>query len=82
MTLAVPVPPKRLTPDQILVRTAGVWLAVALIGLPGYIVPPLAIVIDTKEKITVPTSINRVNTPSTQAAVSSKPPLLLSRARR
>lgn len=32
MTLAVPVPRKRLTPDQILVRTAGVWLAVALIG--------------------------------------------------
>lgn len=32
MTIAVPVPSKRLTPDQLLVRTAGVWLAVALIG--------------------------------------------------
>ena len=32
MTTALPVPRKRLTPDQILVRTAGVWLAVALIG--------------------------------------------------
>ncbi|MDB5471126.1 MAG: hypothetical protein JWR84_2686 [Caulobacter sp.] len=32
MTLAVPVPRPRLTPDQLLVRTAGVWLAVALVG--------------------------------------------------
>lgn len=32
MTIAVPVPRKRLTPDQLLVRTAAVWLVVALIG--------------------------------------------------
>ena len=32
MTTAVAVPRPRATPDQILVRTAGAWLAVALIG--------------------------------------------------
>ncbi len=32
MTLAVAVPRKPVSPDQILVRTAGVWLAVALVG--------------------------------------------------